>query len=187
MHLTLCLLVAFWAKVIFALSPLEIIASLDDLTGQANRTTILLDKVPSSKGSSIVLESKALLDQVTTDYVTFYLALTADLGPVVLDQTVSDQTLQAAEIHSKAFSVMGIALARALPTYNEYGYYVAGCKDGVTIGLDAIALFIDLGLKFPFEALAFVLNGLLTDLRVPLKELSAVGCFVPFLGPLPVV
>ncbi|KAJ7196819.1 hypothetical protein GGX14DRAFT_574634 [Mycena pura] len=187
MHLSLCLLISVFARTIFALSPSQIIDSLDTLTVAANKITPLLNEIVADidTKSQDILKSKELLDQLTTNYVAFANSVATNPGEIVCDQSVSSQVGQVADTHSKAFSTMGIALTRVLPTYNKYGYYVDGCNDGVAIGLHAITLFTDLAVMFPRDGLALLFSGLLENLRVPLVELSAVGCFVPLLGPLP--
>ncbi|KAJ7919562.1 hypothetical protein B0H13DRAFT_2320375 [Mycena leptocephala] len=185
MHLNLYLLISVFARTIFALSPSEIIGSLDTLTVAANKITPLLNEIVADTKSQDILKSKELLDQLTTNYVAFANLVATNPGEIVCDQSVSSQVCQVADTHSNAFSTMGIALARVLTTYNKYGYYVDGCNDGVAIGLHAITLFTDLAVMFPRDGLALLFSGLLENLRVPLVELSAVGCFVPLLGPLP--
>ncbi|KAJ6596318.1 hypothetical protein DFH09DRAFT_1357415 [Mycena vulgaris] len=174
------------APAILALSPAIIIESLNGLTTQANQTTLLLNEVVAREGDlgANVVASKSLLDETTAAYLAFSDRVANDHSGVVLDQLVSSQMVQAADLHSKMFSTMGIALARSLPAYNEYGYYDAGCADGVDIGLSALALFVHLSLKFPRKEVVLLLDGLATNLRVPLAQLSAAGCFVPILGPL---
>jgi hypothetical protein len=59
------------------------------------------------------------------------------------------------------------------------------CGLGYVNTNDLQTLFTDLAAMFPRDGLALLFSGLLENLRVPLVELSAVGCFVPLLGPLP--
>ncbi|KAJ7685820.1 hypothetical protein B0H17DRAFT_1204652 [Mycena rosella] len=155
--------------------------------GGANVTTLALEKfqlAPKGNLPASVLQGKMLLDKTTTAYAAFYARVSNDPGGTTLDESASNQVLQVADMHSKAFSTTGIALARSLPILDRYGHYLSACLDGVEIGLDAIAVFAQLALKFPRGALALILDGLATNLRVPLTELSALGCFFPILGPL---
>ncbi|KAJ7110715.1 hypothetical protein C8R43DRAFT_962196 [Mycena crocata] len=172
------------------LSPQKIIQSLHSLTVRGNETTHLLEALlimPANApkaGLSVLVQSKAHLNNTTLAYLAFSARFGNNPGPAVLDEPITKVLLLAADLHSKTFSAMGIALARSLPIYNEHGIYVTGCEDGVKIGLHAITLFAQLALKFPRAAIALILDGLETNLRVPLAQLSALGCFLPILGPL---
>ncbi|KAJ7089094.1 hypothetical protein C8R44DRAFT_751530 [Mycena epipterygia] len=181
-------LILCFTRTTFALSPNEIIYSLNSLTTKSNQTTILFNNILAHNGNETanVLASKNLLDETTAEYLAFSQRLATNPGDVVLDESISNSVLQAATLHSQMFSTMGIALADCLPIYNQYGFYLDGCADGVQIGVHAITLFANMGLKFPSKGVALILTGLATNLRVPLVQLSAIGCFVPFLGPLPV-
>ncbi|KAJ7741770.1 hypothetical protein DFH07DRAFT_943468 [Mycena maculata] len=179
-----CLFILIVAPVILALSATEIIDSLNTLTGQANQTTLVLDEILAQIGDEQlnVLESRGLLDETTTAYLNFADSMAENPGSVVWDETVSALVFQSADLHSRTFSIMGIALAESLPAFNKYGFYVDACDDGVEIGLHAIALFTNLALKFPRENIALLLDGLFTNLRVPLADPLAAECFAPLLG-----
>ncbi|KAF8168629.1 hypothetical protein K438DRAFT_1983771 [Mycena galopus ATCC 62051] len=185
------LLLIFEQTVVLALTSTEIINSLNSLTSLANQTTCVFNEIIAQTGDveSNVLRSKRMLDELTIAYLAFAADVASDPGSPVLNATVTAVVLQAANLHSTTFSTMGIALARSLPTYYNYNNsdYLDGCNDGVEIGLHAITLFIDLALKFTSGAVALALDGLLTVVRVPLAQLSALGCFVPELGPLPLL
>ncbi|KAJ7174937.1 hypothetical protein C8R46DRAFT_1215103 [Mycena filopes] len=183
--LALALLI-FCAPIVLALAPPEIIESLDALAVQASQTTLALDHVLSKSGNQTqdIQISISMLNDLASAYVAFTEIVVNTPGPIILDASISGKVLQAAQAHSKTVSVMGIALAQCLPFYANRGEYVAGCGDGVTIGLHAITLFLHLGLEFPDELLPLLLSGVLENVRVVLADLAAVGCFVPSLGPL---
>ncbi|KAJ6505861.1 hypothetical protein C8R47DRAFT_137796 [Mycena vitilis] len=176
-----CLLSVLVGPVV-ALTAVEVLDTLNNLTAQAHQNTVLFSEIcEQNLDFNLVVESKNLLDKTASAYHEFSSSLAAGPGAVVWGETVSGQILQAAEIHSQAFSTMGIALARALPEYEKHGYYLDGCKDGVSIGLEAITLFANLAVKFSRDGITLLLNGLAEVLRVPLAQLSALGCFVPIL------
>ncbi|KAF7344903.1 hypothetical protein MVEN_01652700 [Mycena venus] len=186
--LTPLLYVFVAASSVLALTPQEIINTLNDLRYQANAITPKLEKLYDPKVQSTlqdVLDSKAPLDALTADYIQFGYDVGTTEGQV-LDQSTANALADAAKQHSQALSTMGVALARGLFTYDRYSHdlYEKGCKDGVEIGLDAIALFSVLGVKFPNTITTVVVEGLLEVVRVPLQQLSAAECFVPILPPI---
>ncbi|KAJ7174929.1 hypothetical protein C8R46DRAFT_1347919 [Mycena filopes] len=165
---------------LLALSPPEIIKSLDSLALQANQTTIALDHVLSKSGNQTqdIQISISMLNDLASTYVAFTELVVNTPGPITLDASISGQVLQAAQANSKTVAAMGITLAQCLPLYAKHGAYVAGCADGATIGFHAFTLFVHLGVQFPDELLPLLLTGVLQNVRVVLGDLAAVGCLV---------
>ncbi|KAK7045145.1 hypothetical protein R3P38DRAFT_2766674 [Favolaschia claudopus] len=171
-----------------ASTPQQIIDTFSNLTSQAVAIIPKLQRLydPNVQATEQDVQgSKMPLDALEVQYIKFA-ADVVSTPAANLNTTTTDALSNAAQEHSKAFSDMGVALARGLPTYEKYGHdlYVAGCKDGVTIGLDALIIFTALGLKFPGAITTLVVQGILEVVRVPLGELRAAECFVPVIPPL---
>ncbi|KAJ6582216.1 hypothetical protein B0H19DRAFT_1061657 [Mycena capillaripes] len=182
----LCVFIA--VPSVLALKPQEIIDTLNALRDQANAITPEFEKLSDPKTQSTRQDLLAPLDALTTlsaDYIRFSENVGTTQGQI-LDQNTANALAQAATQHSEAVSTMAVAVARGLFKYNtsSHDLYTKGCDAGVKIGVHAIVLFTVLGAKFPNAITVVVLQGLLEVVRLPLKEPSAIGCFVTILPPI---